>query len=89
MKWICGRAKKDNWEIKPSEIEKLSDPSIKALFVVNPTNPTSKAFNHKALLAIEHAVKQNPELMIITDDVYGTFVSDFKTIYSVAPTIQC
>ncbi len=76
---------KDNWEIKPSEIEKLSDPSIKALFVVNPTNPTSKAFNHKALLAIEYAVKQNPELMIITDDVYGTFVSDFKTIYSVAP----
>ncbi|ADX70881.1 Bifunctional aspartate aminotransferase and L-aspartate beta-decarboxylase [Lactobacillus helveticus] len=76
---------KYNWEIKPSELKKLEDPSIKALFVVNPTNPTSKAFNHKALTAIKHAVEKNPELMIITDDVYGTFVQDFKTIYSVAP----
>ncbi|MDR4287926.1 aminotransferase class I/II-fold pyridoxal phosphate-dependent enzyme, partial [Bacillus thuringiensis] len=39
---------KNDWEIEPNEIEKLKDPSIKALIVVNPTNPTSKEFDTNA-----------------------------------------
>lgn len=76
---------KNNWEIEPKEIEKLSDPSIKALMVVNPTNPTSKEFDKNALDAIRKAVKKNPDLMIISDEVYGAFVPHFKSIYSVVP----
>ena len=66
-------------------IGKLKDPSIKALIVVNPTNPTSKEFDTNALNAIKQAVEKNPKLMIISDEVYGAFVPNFKSIYSVVP----
>lgn len=75
----------NDWEISPVEIDKLQDPSIKAFFIVNPSNPGSKAFDAKALAEIKKAVAKNPNLMIITDDVYGTFVNDFQTVYSVVP----
>ncbi|QNQ82264.1 bifunctional aspartate transaminase/aspartate 4-decarboxylase [Lactobacillus sp. PV037] len=76
---------KNNWEIEPAEIEKLKDPALKALIVVDPTNPTSKEFNSKALHALKDVVKSNPELMIISDEVYGSFVPNFTSVYSVLP----
>ncbi len=75
----------DNWQISPEEIDKLNDPSIKAFFLVNPSNPGSKALDQKALDEIQKVIEKNPDLMIITDDVYGTFVDGFQTVYSVAP----
>ena len=75
----------NNWVIEDSELEKLKDKEIKALFFVNPSNPASKALSEDALNHIADIVKERNDLMIITDDVYGTFVEKFKTIYSVAP----
>lgn len=75
----------NNWEISLDEIDKLADPEIKAFFIVNPSNPGSKALSQKALNEIKLVVEKNPDLMIITDDVYGTFVEDFQTVYSVVP----
>ena len=75
----------DNWSIPETEIEKLSDPEIKAFFLVNPSNPGSKAFSQETLDALKRAVEKNPDLIIITDDVYGTFVEDFQSVYSVVP----
>ncbi|EGT4143272.1 TPA: bifunctional aspartate transaminase/aspartate 4-decarboxylase [Clostridium perfringens] len=76
---------KNNWIIDSSELDKLKDENIKALFFVNPSNPASKALSEEALNHIANIVKERKDLIIITDDVYGTFVEDFKTIYSVAP----
>ena len=75
----------NNWEIKVSEIEKLKDKTNKALFLVNPSNPGAMAFDHAALVAMQKMVTANPDLIIITDDVYGTFVDDFQSIYAIAP----
>ena len=75
----------NNWVIEDSELDKLRDKEIKALFFVNPSNPASKALSEEALNHIADIVKERKDLMIITDDVYGTFVENFKTIYSVAP----
>ena len=74
-----------HWDITPSEIDKLADPEIKALFIVNPSNPGSKAFNQEALEGIRNSVKKNPNLIIVTDDVYGTFVQNFQSVYTIAP----
>lgn len=74
-----------NWELLPEEIDKLTDPKLKAFFMVNPSNPGSKALNTSDLAEIKKVVEKNPDLMIITDDVYGTFVEDFQTIYAVVP----
>lgn len=75
----------NNWEIQPAEIDKLNDDGVKALFIVNPSNPGSMAFDDKALNEIKKVVAKNPNLIIITDDVYGTFVNNFKSVYAVAP----
>lgn len=75
----------NNWIIDSAELDKLEDKDIKALFFVNPSNPASKALSEEALNHIANIVKERKDLIIITDDVYGTFVEDFKTIYSVAP----
>ncbi|MGX5378076.1 bifunctional aspartate transaminase/aspartate 4-decarboxylase [Ligilactobacillus sp. LYQ135] len=74
-----------NWNVDPEELDKLKDPSIKALFIVNPTNPASRAFGDDVLVKIKEVVTANPDLMIITDDVYGTFVDEFQSVYSIAP----
>lgn len=75
----------NNWELDPEAITKLQDPTVKALFLVNPSNPGSVSLDDKALQAIKQAVKKNPNLMIITDDVYGPFTEKFQSVYSVAP----
>ncbi|MGL4570150.1 MAG: bifunctional aspartate transaminase/aspartate 4-decarboxylase [Clostridium sp.] len=75
----------NNWVIAPDELDKLNDKDIKALFFVNPSNPGSKALDKQALDEISKIVKTRKDLIIITDDVYGTFVNGFQTIYAVAP----
>lgn len=75
----------NNWIIDLEELEKLHDKDIKALFFVNPSNPGSKALDKQALDEISKVVKERKDLIIITDDVYGTFVDKFQSVYSVAP----
>jgi len=79
-------ASEDNmWDIDEKEISKLANKEIKAFFVVNPSNPAAHSLSPKTLASIKNALKKNPDLIIITDDVYATFAKDFQTIYSVAP----
>lgn len=74
------------WQYTNSEIVKLADPSIKALYVVNPSNPPSVAIRTESKNHIMEVVKKhNPNLMIITDDVYGTFVANFRSMMAELP----
>ena len=75
----------DNWDIPEEEFAKLEDPSVKAFFLVNPSNPASHALSEKTLSRLTQVVEKNPNLIILTDDVYGTFVEDFQTVYAVLP----
>jgi len=74
------------WQYTNLEIDKLADPSIKALYVVNPSNPPSVAIRNELKDHILEVVKShNPNLMIITDDVYGTFVDSFRSLMAELP----
>lgn len=75
----------ENWDIPESEIQKLENKDIKAFFLVNPSNPASRALSQKTLDRLEKVVERNPELIILTDDVYGTFVKNFQTVYARLP----
>lgn len=69
------------WQYPPEEIDKLRDPSIKVLCITNPSNPPSYTLAPEVLDQLVDVVKNdNPNLMIITDDVYGTFVKDFHSL---------
>jgi aspartate 4-decarboxylase len=75
-----------DWQYTAEEIEKLRDPSIRALFIVNPSNPPSVAMKPETVKQLQAIVKHhNPDLMIISDDVYGTFVDDFHSLLADLP----
>src|SRR5206468_3162096 len=68
------------WQYPDSEIDKLADPKIKAFFVVNPANPGAVAIRESTLRRVADLVaKRRPDLLILTDDVYGTFVDRFQS----------
>lgn len=74
------------WQYPESELKKIGDPSIKALFLVNPSNPPSIAIRGESINLLVNIVKnQNPNLMIISDDVYGTFVDNFRSLIADLP----
>ncbi len=77
---------KPNFQYPESELDKLGDRSVKAFFLINPTNPTSVMMSLDSQRYLANLVhKLNPNLMILTDDVYGTFVDDFHSLMETLP----
>jgi len=74
------------WQYADAEIDKLKDKRIKAFFLVNPSNPPSFAMRHSSMQRLVKLVKtKRPDLIIITDDVYGTFVPGFRSCMAELP----
>ena len=74
------------WQYPDAEIDKLKDPSIKALFFVNPSNPPSVAMRKGSMERLATLIQKNrPDLIVVTDDVYGTFVPGFRSLMAEVP----
>lgn len=74
------------WQYSDEDIDRLKNPAIKALFVTNPSNPPSYMLSPETMARIVNIVKEdNPNLMIITDDVYGTFSPHFRSFMAEIP----
>lgn len=75
-----------DWVYPKEELDKLRDPKIKLLCLINPSNPPSYRLSEDNMKQLVDIVrKDNPNLMIVTDDVYGTFARDFKSLMYVLP----
>lgn len=80
------QAEEAGWQYTDSEIEKLADPKVKAFFLVHPSNPTSMAMHQETLEKIAEMVNtRRQDLILLTDDVYGTFVNGFKSLMAACP----
>jgi aspartate 4-decarboxylase len=76
----------NRFQYSDAEIKKLEDPKIKAFFIVNPGNPTGMGMSRETIGKIVDLVKnKRPDLMLLTDDVYGTFVDDFRSLLGELP----
>lgn len=74
------------WQYQEKDLDILKDPSVKAAFIVNPSNPPSYALTPGLTERIVDIVTNyNPNLMIITDDVYATYVHGFRTLMAELP----
>jgi aspartate 4-decarboxylase len=80
-------AKRENlFQFSDAELKKLENPAVKAFFVVNPGNPTGVALSKETIGKIANLVKtKRPDLMLLTDDVYGTFVRGFRSLLGELP----
>ncbi len=77
---------RDGWQIPESEWDKLLDPEIKAFFLVNPSNPPAVQVGEAGRNKLADIVNnQRQDLIVLTDDVYGTFVDGFVSLFAVCP----
>lgn len=75
----------NDWQFTKKELQKLLDPKVKAFFLCNPSNPPSVKISDEVLGYIADIVKQRPDLIILTDDVYGTFADNFVSLFAICP----
>ncbi len=76
----------NDWQVPPGELAKLADPKVKAFFLVNPSNPPSVSMAPADLKYLAKLVKtKRKDLIILTDDVYGTFVNGFRSLMATCP----
>ncbi|MGH8787179.1 MAG: bifunctional aspartate transaminase/aspartate 4-decarboxylase [Cupriavidus necator] len=74
-----------HWQYSKKELDKLRDPKVKAFFLVNPSNPPSVRMSDESLEYLASIVKERPDLIILTDDVYGTFADNFVSLFAMCP----
>jgi len=87
LNFITIQAPQENrFQFTDAELKKLEDSKVKAFFLVNPGNPTGVAISKEVIAKIANLVKtKRPDLMLLTDDVYGTFVDDFRSLLGELP----
>lgn len=74
------------WQYQEKDLDVLKDPSVKAAFITNPSNPPSYGLTKTLMNRIVEIVRNdNPNLMIITDDVYATFIPHFRSMMAELP----
>jgi aspartate 4-decarboxylase len=87
LKVVQIKAPQENrFQFTDEEIKKLENPKIKAFFVVNPANPSGMGLRGETIRKLTNLVKnKRPDLMLLTDDVYGTFVHGFRSLLGELP----
>ncbi len=75
----------NGWQYSNKELDKLRDPKVKAFFLVNPSNPPSVRMSDESLEYLASIVEERPDLIILTDDVYGTFADNFVSLFAMCP----
>lgn len=76
----------DDWQFPQSEIKKLEDPAIKVFCLVNPSNPPSYKLSDACLEQLAELINtKRRDLIVVTDDVYGTFADDFVSLFAKCP----
>lgn len=86
LKVVNVQATQENrWQFEDAELKKLLDPAVKAFFLVNPGNPSAVALSAKTIDRIGTILKKRPDLILLTDDVYGTFVPGFRSLLGAFP----
>ena len=87
LKVVHVQATQENrFQFSDKELAKLEDPKVKAFFLVNPGNPSSAAISQSVMnKLVELVTARRPDLVILTDDVYGTFVRGFRSLLAELP----
>jgi aspartate 4-decarboxylase len=76
----------NRFQFTDPELKKLENPNVKAFFLVNPGNPSGMAVSKEVIGKLSNLVKtKRPDLILLTDDVYGTFVHGFRSLLGELP----
>jgi aspartate 4-decarboxylase len=83
---VAIRARQEQrWQFTDEDLAPLLDRRVKAFFIVNPGNPYAVALSRESIAAIGRILDNRPDLLLLTDDVYGTFVPGFRSLLGEFP----
>ena len=76
----------DDYALPDSEIDKLKDKKIKALFMVNPANPAAFSLSKRNIDRIGDIVeKERRDLIVLSDNVYAPFADQYNSFMISCP----
>lgn len=76
----------NNYSLDDTEINKLKDKTIKALFMVNPANPGEYSLPLNNIRDIGKIVNtERQDLIIVSDNVYAPFVDEYNSLMYSCP----
>ena len=82
--------KTTGFKLSAEALEKHITPQTKWVLLNSPSNPTGAAYSHDELDLLARVLRQNPHIMVLSDDIYEHLIYDdfqFATLASVAPDI--
>ena len=82
--------KATGFKLSAEALEKHITPQTKWVLLNSPSNPTGAAYSHDELDLLAQVLRQNPHVMVLSDDIYEHLIYDdfqFATLASIAPDI--
>ncbi len=79
-----------SFKLTAAQLEAAITPKTKLLFLNSPSNPTGMAYSAEDLKALGEVVRQHPQMMVATDDMYEKILFDgkqFATFAQVNPDL--
>ena len=78
------------FKISPQQLEASITPNTRLLVLNSPSNPTGAMYTEDELKALGEVIRQHPNLMVITDDIYEHILltdQPFVNILNVCPDL--
>jgi aspartate aminotransferase len=79
---ICDE--KDEFKITPQKLKKNLNSKTKWIILNSPSNPTGSCYSKDEIDAIADILKDYPEVMVMSDDIYEHVVYDSFKFYTIA-----
>lgn len=73
-----------SFKLTPEILRKGITPRSKIFILNSPSNPTGAVYSKKELLALVEVLKQYPNVLILSDEIYEKLVFDGERHYSIA-----
>lgn len=85
--YVLMNTAKDNFKLTPAKLEQTikENPTVKAVILNYPTNPTGVEYSEAEIRALAEVIKEN-HLYVITDEIYSTLTYGVKH-FSIASLI--
>ncbi len=88
---IALSSSENNFKITPDELKSKITSKTKWLILNSPSNPTGACYNQEELLVLAKILIENPQIHILTDDIYEHLIFDnlkFYTLPQIAPQLK-
>ena len=80
-----------NFKLRASDLRKAIHPKTRLLILCSPSNPTGLAYSPDELSSLVEVLKDHPELLILSDDIYEHLLYDqleFLNLVQIAPDLK-